>query len=104
MSQYNYQFASPFEIRYVVDGHIANLQGKGIGGNLIRDQPKQLRPPEVTTWTGKHQQLALLVSGLDVWMELRDFLPQGRVPVKSERERLGFEALVVQFAVRDGES
>lgn len=91
------------DLPFHVDNLIAHLQGKGLGGNLVRDLPAQLSPPEAATWTGKRYQLAFCRSGLEVWLELRQFMPQGRIPVGQPiRDRGNFTSTVCRFASLDG--
>lgn len=93
----------------MIDGHIALLQGKGLGGNIVRDSRAQLSPPEAATWTGKWQQLAFCVSGLECWLEVRDFRtnPSGGAPLRVAGPRITdlaqFGGTVVTFATRDGQ-
>lgn len=92
-----------------IDGYIAHLQGKGFGGNIIRDRADQLTPPEAALWTGKRYQLALLRSGNDAWLELRGFgapdtIRAGcRDVVGIERNPQRFQETVLNFVSKDGQ-
>jgi hypothetical protein len=90
-----------------VAGHIDNilklLAQHGQGGNIVRDLEDQLSPPEAATWTGARSQLALMLSGRDVWLELRAFhrgLANGRVVTVPQtiRNRGDFASAVAAFA------
>lgn len=88
-----------------IEGLLAELAGKGIGGNIVRDQNDQLSPPEAAVWTGKRYQLALCWSGLNVWLELRHRLPQGWVCVGEPRHNRGdFTSFICRFAQWDDAS
>lgn len=92
-----------FELPPHIDNMIANLQGKGLGGNAVRDSRAQLSPPEGATWTGKQYQLALCWSGQETWMELRQYINGVRVVVgESVYNRADFTSTVAKFLQLDG--
>lgn len=91
------------DLPHHVDNLVAHLQGKGLGGNVTRDLPVQLSAPEAAAWTGAKYRLTFCRSGLEVWMELQQFLPQGRVPVGQPiRDRGDFTSTVARLVQMDG--
>ncbi|WVW77446.1 hypothetical protein Bhz59_00060 [Stenotrophomonas phage vB_SmaS_Bhz59] len=89
------------QLEQIIDDCLANLAGNGHGGNVVKDQYGQLSPPEAATWTGKRFQLALLRSGREAWLEVREFTNVGRIAGKPIRDRADFASTVVSFAVSE---
>ena len=87
-----------YTVEAVVDSLLADLRGKGLAGHVVKDDYRQLSPPEAATWTGKRFQLALLLSGREVWMEVREFTRVGVVAAQPVRNRADFASTVVNFA------
>ena len=98
----------PHSLPGSIDGYIAHLQGKGFGGNIVKDRNDQLSPPEAVLWTGKRYQLALLRSGNDAWLELRAFGAPGtarekcRDVISKELNAARFSDFVLGFVSKDG--
>lgn len=85
-----------------IEGRLAELRGKGIAYNVVRDHRTQLEGAEWATWTGAKLQLAALRSGPDVWLEVRKFGEDGaRTVTVSERDPSNFAKIVLDFAAED---
>lgn len=93
--------STPDQLEHVVDDCLANLAGKGHGGNVVKDLYAQLSPPEAATWTGKRFQLALLRSGREAWLEIREFTNVGRIAAQPVRDPAEFASTVISFAVAE---
>jgi hypothetical protein len=41
------------EIEGRIDALLSDFAGKGFGGEVVKDRPNDLSPPEAARWTGK---------------------------------------------------
>ena len=88
------------------------FQLRGKGGNIVKDEYRQLSPPEYATWTGANFQLALCRNGRNVWLEVRQFmsLPAGDtmgsnarniIPVRQVCDRKDYATAVGAFCEKE---
>lgn len=84
---------------------LARYAGKGFAGHVVKERASKLRAPEAAVWTGNQTQLALLRSGRDFWLEVRNRLPHREPAVwlagDPIRDSDKFPAVLLGFVVRE---
>lgn len=95
--------SAPFhQIIPYVENALADIRGRGMGGNIVRDPDSVQSYPYRASWTGQEYILAFAGDPNDYRLELCRVKDGQLDPIRTETDPAKFDALIMDFVVKEG--